>query len=383
MMGKTPEPVKADAHGPVTAAQSSPAFSARVVDWQRVHGRHGLPWQGTGDPYRVWLSEIMLQQTQVSTVLPYYRRFVQEFPTVHALAAADDARVMSLWAGLGYYARARNLLACARAVVKEHGGVFPQTVAALAALPGIGLSTAGAVLSLSGKGAAPILDGNVRRVFARCFGIFGHTALPAVQTQMWAIAHAELPGADDVMAYNQGLMDLGATVCVRSRPACGACPLQDICVARRENLTTVLPTPKPPPVRRTEHYELLLRTGSQGIWVEERPARGIWGGLWMVPMRLLEGHEIPDRAPDLVHELTHRRYCLYASLESGGGGGENGGNGHSPGHHPEKQGESNEGRWLPLPLSDDAPVPAALQRLMTGLTGTGINWPVPPGDAAV
>ncbi len=318
-----------------------------VVTWQRVHGRHNLPWQGTGDPYRVWLSEVMLQQTQVATVLPYYRRFLQEFPTVHALAAAEDSRVMSLWAGLGYYARARNLLACARKVVQQHAGEFPPDVQALAALPGIGLSTAGAVLSLSGKGVAPILDGNVRRVFARCFGIFGYTGSPAVQTQMWAMAHAQLPGASDVMAYNQGLMDLGATVCIRSRPQCVQCPLSQVCVARRDNLTAVLPTPKPPAARRTEHYEVVLRVADQTLWVEQRPPRGIWGGLWMAPMRLLPEEHVPERAPDLVHELTHRRYCLYVRVE----------------RHTWSAGEMS-GQWLPLPLDERAPVPAALQRLL-------------------
>lgn len=341
-------------------ADSPPSvpFATRVVDWQRQFGRHGLPWQGTGDPYRVWLSEIMLQQTQVSTVLPYYRRFLERFPTVHELAVADDQELMGLWAGLGYYARARNLLACARRVVAQHGGVFPDNVEALSALPGIGLSTAGAVLSLSGRGVAPILDGNVRRVFARCFGVHGHTGQPAVMKTMWRIAQAELPEAADIIAYNQGLMDLGATVCVRSRPRCDACPLQPVCVAHRDGLTDVLPTPKPPPVRRTEHYRVTLRASAEGLWLEPRPDRGIWSGLWMAPMRLLAEDEIPDADPAVVHELTHRRYCLHVDVLSGAG---------SPAE-PSADG-SERGRWFALPLPDDAPVPAALHRLLAVTSG--------------
>lgn len=343
-----------------TESQTSPVtgefsdFAQLVVRWQRVSGRHDLPWQGTGNPYHVWLSEIMLQQTQVKAVIPYYQRFLSRFPDVFALAAADETTLMGLWAGLGYYARARNLLACARLVVEQHGGIFPDSVEALSALPGIGRSTAGAVLSLSGRGVAPILDGNVRRVFARCFGVAGYTGLPKVQAQLWALADAHVPGADDVMAYNQGLMDLGATLCTRSKPRCGDCPVQRGCIAHRDGLTAVLPTPKPPAVRRTEHHLVTIDVVNRSLRVQVRPERGIWAGLWMAPMQRLDAAPL-DAAPAVVHELTHRRYCLYAQCAPSG---------------PNVAALMPTERWLPLPLADDAPVPAALHRLLAVL---GLN----------
>jgi A/G-specific adenine glycosylase len=330
-----------------------------LVPWQRQHGRHGLPWQGTDDPYRVWLSEIMLQQTQVATVLGYYQRFLQRFPSVEVLAVATEDELMPYWAGLGYYNRARNLLACARLLVQNHQGRFPLSVEALSALPGIGRSTAGAVVSLAGGQVAPILDGNVRRVFARYFGIHGHTALPAVQTQLWALAEQQLPGASEIKAYNQGLMDLGATVCVRSKPRCDLCPLRARCVALREGLTRVLPTPKPRINRREEYFEVRLNRDGARIWLEPRPAKGVWAGLWMAPMVALAAGAA-DRPPDLVHELTHRRYCLYATAT---------------------QAASGTGRWFDLPLAPDAPVPASLHKLLAAVPqglplAVGVDDPV-------
>jgi len=321
-------------------------LASRLVAWQTIHGRNNLPWQNSDDPYKVWLSEIMLQQTQVTTVLGYYQRFLARFPTVSALAEAKDEDVMSLWAGLGYYARARNLLACARRVVHDHGGQFPDTIAGLTALPGIGRSTAGAILSLASDIAQPIMDGNVKRVFARYFGIHGYPGLPLIEKQFWALAHAHLPGEKKVRKYNQGLMDLGATVCNRSKPLCMHCPLSGQCEAYRQGTVNELPTSKPPVVRKQEHYRVVLRTSGQGVWLELRTGRGVWSGLWMAPMEKLP---TPLETQCLVHELTHRRYCLYPQVET---------------VSSEMFEAQTAGRWFTLPLSADAPVPACLPRLL-------------------
>ncbi|MBY4896529.1 A/G-specific adenine glycosylase [Cupriavidus sp. AU9028] len=280
-------------------------FGERIVRWQRAHGRHDLPWQNTRDAYRIWLSEIMLQQTQVAAVIGYYQRFVAEFPDVAALAAAPAERVMALWAGLGYYSRARNLHRCARIVVEQHGGVFPSDPALLATLPGIGRSTAAAIAAFSAGVRAPILDGNVKRVFARCFGIEGYPGEKAVENRMWDIAAQVLPApgpaqADDMVAYTQGLMDLGATVCTRGKPAClvdpSRCPLADRCVALRDGLTARLPTPRtraPLPERST--VMLLIRHG-RNVLLRQRPEQGIWGGLWSLPEMPVSGIPFDDEA---------------------------------------------------------------------------------------
>lgn len=281
---------------PVVSASASidvpPDFGARVVHWQRRHGRHDLPWQNTRDPYRIWLSEIMLQQTQVAAVIEYYQRFLSRLPTVADLAAASSDDVMALWAGLGYYSRARNLHRCAKLVVEQHGGRFPTDPAVLVTLPGIGRSTAAAIAAFSAGVRSAILDGNVKRVFARCFGVHGYPGEKAVENRMWAMAEAALPTAgptqaDDMVAYTQGLMDLGATVCTRGKPGCiddaGRCPLADICVARRDGLTAVLPLPKPRaavPERST--VMLMLRHGGE-VLLGLRPDSGVWGGLWSLP----------------------------------------------------------------------------------------------------
>ena len=207
-------------------------FAETLIAWQRGHGRHGLPWQ-VRDAYRVWLSEIMLQQTQVETVIPYYQRFIARFPDLPSLAAAPVEDVLTLWSGLGYYARARNLYKCARVVMERHGGAFPADPALLAELPGIGRSTAAAISAFSFGTRAAILDGNVKRVLARCFGIDGFPGNKAVETALWTLAESLLP-ATDVDIYTQAQMDLGATVCTRGRPACGRCPVAARCVALRE-----------------------------------------------------------------------------------------------------------------------------------------------------
>jgi A/G-specific adenine glycosylase len=263
-----------------------PDFSARLIAWQRQHGRHDLPWQNTRDPYRIWLSEIMLQQTQVSTVIPYYAKFLARFPDVAALAAAPSDDVMALWAGLGYYTRARNLHRCAQVVVEQHGGAFPASVEELAELPGIGRSTAAAIASFAFGARATILDGNVKRVLARVFGVEGFPGEKKVENAMWTLAESLLPSNAsnaEVSAYTQGLMDLGATLCMRGKPDCARCPFAADCVANVTGRQRELPASRPKkavPTRRT--WMLVLRDGN-AVMLERRPPSGIWGGLWSLP----------------------------------------------------------------------------------------------------
>ncbi len=263
-------------------------FAARLIAWQRTHGRHDLPWQNTRDPYRIWLSEVMLQQTQVATVLPYYTRFVALFPTVDALAAAPLDRVLELWSGLGYYRRAHHLHAAARAVVEHHGGRFPDDATTLATLPGIGRSTAAAIAAFASGERGAILEGNVKRVLARHRGIAGWPGAPRVQAQLWRVAESLLPAAE-IASYTQGLMDLGATVCTRSRPRCNACPVASDCIAYRQARTAELPSPRPrtPLPQRATRVLLLERNGR--LLLEQRPSLGIWGGLWSLPELPVDG----------------------------------------------------------------------------------------------
>lgn len=297
----------------------NPDFSARLIRWQRQHGRHDLPWQNTRDPYAVWVSEIMLQQTQVTAVIPYYARFMARFPDLASLAAADQESVLQHWSGLGYYSRARNLHAAAQRIQDEHGGVFPQDPAAIEALPGIGRSTAAAIAAFCFGVRTAILDGNVKRVLARCFGIDGWPGESDVEKRLWVLAESLLP-ARDIEPYTQGLMDLGATRCTRGKPDCGRCPMRDICVARREDRIAQLPAPRPrkaSPLRETVML-LLVRNGE--ILLEKRPFSGIWGGLWSLPetdpasdpqqqaeRRFgLRCERLPP-LPDLMHAFTHFR----------------------------------------------------------------------------
>ena len=258
-------------------------FQQRVLDWYDRHGRKTLPWQQNKTPYRVWISEIMLQQTQVSTVIPYFERFMARFPTVHDLAAADTDEVLHLWTGLGYYARARNLHKAARQLVDEFDGDFPDTVEAVADLPGIGRSTAGAILSLSRGRYAPILDGNVKRVLARFFALDGWTGQTANLKQLWQWSETLTP-TERVADFNQVMMDLGALVCVRTRPLCDACPLQAECKAFAEHRTAELPASKPKkekPVR--DAWMLILQAPDGRVQLVRRPDSGIWGGLHAFP----------------------------------------------------------------------------------------------------
>ena len=258
------------------------AFGRRVVEWQRSHGRHDLPWQADRDPYSIWISEIMLQQTQVSTVIPYYARFMARFPDISSLANADLDAVLQLWSGLGYYSRARNLHQTARIVARRYGGEFPRDPQAIAALPGIGRSTAAAIAALAFDVRAAILDGNVRRVLCRAFGIDADPAQAAAERRLWALAQVLAPERD-IAAYTQGLMDLGATVCVRRAPRCGDCPLQCDCVATRQGRVDELPRARRRRSQPQRTVAMLLLCHGSRILLEKRPAVGIWGGLWSFP----------------------------------------------------------------------------------------------------
>jgi A/G-specific adenine glycosylase len=260
----------------------STSFAARLVAWQRAHGRHDLPWQNTRDPYRIWLSEIMLQQTQVTTVLPYYERFVATFPDVVALAAAPLERVLEHWSGLGYYRRAHHLHAAASAVVADHDGRFPAGAEAIATLPGVGRSTAAAIAVFAHGERAAILDGNVKRVLARHAGVDGFPGSARVEAKLWALADARLP-TRDVEAYTQGLMDLGATLCTRAKPRCGECPVAADCVALRDGRVDELPSPRPAKQLPRKAVRVLLLERAGEVLLERRPPTGIWAGLWSLP----------------------------------------------------------------------------------------------------
>jgi A/G-specific adenine glycosylase len=308
-----------------------PAFFApTLIAWQRTHGRQALPWQQLGearDAYRVWLAEIMLQQTQVAAVIPFYARFLERFPDVASLAAAPIDDVMQCWSGLGYYSRARNLHAAAQRVMTHFDGVFPDTVESLESLPGVGRSTAGAIAAFAYGRRAAILDGNVKRVLARVFLIDGTPASSATTRRLWAISESLLPerGIEKgIERYTQGLMDLGATVCTPRRPACLICPFERTCLAHRDHREESLParaTKKPVPQRRTR---LLLVTRGRTVLLERRPAVGIWGGLWSLPEVAvdtpqdalpIDRYGIPeaiDAAPGFVHPFTH--FVLHADV---------------------------------------------------------------------
>ena len=264
-------------------------IAAALLDWFDRCGRHDLPWQHPRTPYRVWLSEIMLQQTQVQVVLPYFERFVAALPDLRALAAAPLDDVLALWSGLGYYARARNLHAAARACVERHAGALPRDFGALLALPGIGRSTAGAILSQAWGDRAAILDGNVKRVLARLHGVEGWPGSPAVERQLWALAEAQLPGAR-MADYTQAQMDFGATLCTRFDPACVVCPLQQGCIALQSGRVAELPWPKPGKARPVrDAVVLLLLAGDGRVLLQRRPPSGVWAQLWSLP-------EAPDHA---------------------------------------------------------------------------------------
>ena len=294
-----------------------------LLAWAERHGRHDLPWQRDPTPYRVWVSEVMLQQTQVATAVPYYERFISRFPDVASLAAADLDEVLSLWTGLGYYARARNLHRSARLVVERHGGCLPEDIATLQTLPGIGRSTAGAILALARSQRHPILDANARRVLARYFAVAGEPSAPVTLRRLWALAEACTP-PERVAEYTQAIMDLGSSVCTRSRPACDACPLSQGCVARQAGRQHALPSPRR---RRTRPHRtafaIVAVNPSGAVLLEQRPANGLWGELWSFPMFDTEGGARswaaihlptlgePRPLPQQKHAFTHYDLTLH------------------------------------------------------------------------
>ena len=258
-------------------------FAERLLRWHAAHGRHDLPWQHPRSAYRVWVSEIMLQQTQVSTVIPYFERWMQHFPDVHTLAAASIDQVLEHWAGLGYYARGRNLHAAARQIVSEHDGELPRSLEQLMALPGIGRSTAAAILAQAWDIPAIILDGNVKRVLARHRMLSGWPGKPSVEKQFWAVAESLTPDRQ-AADYTQAIMDLGATLCRRSRPLCEDCPVSQGCAARAAGRQAEFPQRKPRTRRPMRHTRMLIARNAQGeVLLERRPPSGIWGGLWCLP----------------------------------------------------------------------------------------------------
>ncbi|MEW8692908.1 MAG: A/G-specific adenine glycosylase [Candidatus Thiodiazotropha endolucinida] len=268
---------------PTIPPEGAESFSQRVLAWFDRHGRKDLPWQQPRDPYRIWVSEIMLQQTQVNTVIGYFERFIQSFPDIPALAAADPDKVMHHWSGLGYYARARNLHRAAGEVMTRHQGVLPDDLDSLQALPGIGRSTAGAIRSLAFGAYAPILDGNVKRVLTRHFAISGWPGNNGVQKQLWQLSEQLTPHRQTAQ-YNQAMMDLGATCCVRGKPHCDTCPLAQSCQALAEGDVSRYPAPKPKKVLPVRVTRMLILTDPAGdILLEQRPPSGIWGGLWSLP----------------------------------------------------------------------------------------------------
>jgi A/G-specific adenine glycosylase len=254
-----------------------------LIDWHARRGRHDLPWQKDRSPYRVWVSEIMLQQTQVATVIPYYERFISRFPDVATLAAARIDDVLHHWTGLGYYARGRNLHRAAVYIRDELGGAFPDSIAELLMLPGIGRSTAGAILALSRDESHPILDGNVKRVLARYFAVPGESTDRTTIERLWQLAERCTP-QEHAAVYTQAIMDLGATVCVRRKPLCGFCPLSEGCLARKSGRQNEIPAPRPTRVRRTRQVFMLVAVrDDRAVLLERRPESGVWGGLWCLP----------------------------------------------------------------------------------------------------
>ena len=343
-------------------------FATTVTQWQKQAGRHHLPWQGTRDPYRIWLSEIMLQQTQVAAVIGYYQRFLDRFPDVPSLAQATQEQVMPYWAGLGYYARARNLHRCAQELMEQWQGHFPPTAQQIAELPGIGRSTAAAIAAFAYDERSPIMDGNVRRVFCRYFGIDGPTGKASTEAQLWDTAERLVevaPASLDMAAYTQGLMDLGATVCRRGVPDCAVCPLNAGCAARQTGRQTALPVPRQKKAVPERHCAMLILVQDDHVLLELRPSPGIWGGLWSLP-QFDDEHalasactaqglpaEQAQRMAGLLHVFTHFRlhidpWLLQAQTST-------------------VHALAQDKRWTPLNSLAEAALPAPIKKILDGL----------------
>lgn len=308
-------------------------FAARLIRWQKHHGRHHLPWQGTRDPYAIWVSEIMLQQTQVSTVIPYYHRFMRRFPDIMRLAFTTLDDVLAHWSGLGYYSRGRNLHRAARLIATEYEGIFPRSAESISQLPGVGRSTAAAIAAFAYGERCAILDGNVKRILARYCGMEGYPGEKRNEMRLWQKAEAllPLPSENDgsppeyrMETYTQALMDLGATVCTRSKPGCMSCPLQSDCIAYRDGRIHKLPTPRPRKMLSTRETVMLVLMKQEQVLLEKRPSQGIWGGLWCLPEMPPAENVIDhcaqrfgieatalDRMAPLDHTFTHFRLRIH------------------------------------------------------------------------
>ncbi|GAB1387080.1 A/G-specific adenine glycosylase [Melaminivora sp.] len=355
-----------------------------VVCWQAEHGRQHLPWQQTRDPYRVWLSEIMLQQTQVATVLGYYQRFLDRFPDVASLADAALDEVLALWSGLGYYSRARNLHRCAQQVQQQYGGAFPRSVAELSALPGIGRSTAGAIAAFCFAERVPILDANVKRALTRVLGFAQDLARAANERQLWQQAEQLLPNSDltdSMPRYTQGLMDLGAMVCLPRKPVCSQCPLAVQCVARSQGQPELYPVRTRKLRRSAQAWWLLLQADAKGrVWLQRRPGAGIWASLYAPPVfddraALLSAAGMPQDAPQLqelpafTHVLTHRDLHLHPILLQGV-------------RSPTLQvAEGEPGGWFDAQQWRDLGLPAPIRLLLDGLPNMAVAGQVPRAAA--
>lgn len=297
----------------------------QLIPWQKTSGRHDLPWQQKYDPYAVWLSEVMLQQTQVGTVIPYFQRFISKFPDIGSLAQASIDDVLASWSGLGYYSRARNLHRTARMIVHEFHGIFPQSREALQQLPGIGRSTAAAIAVFAFGQRDAILDGNVKRIFARFFGIDRYSGQSETLTKMWRLAEESLPqhgNPDELKVYTQALMDLGATVCIRNRPLCGQCPLRTRCVAYIQDRVAQLPVSKPRNKLPEKETVFMIYRHENKLLLEKRPDEGIWGGLWCFPEVELNQSTLKLKKksrsfalPQLRHTFTHFRLLIRPCLQ--------------------------------------------------------------------
>ena len=351
-------------------------FSTRLLAWHKRHGRHDLPWQRTRDAYRIWVAEIMLQQTQVAAVIPYYRRFLERFPDIPSLAGAPQDEVLRLWSGLGYYSRARNLQRAAQLVAERHGGVFPRALTEIQALPGIGRSTAAAIAAFAYGTRAAILDGNVKRVLARHFAVAGFPGEKRVEERLWQLAEEQLPPRA-IGRYTQAMMDLGATLCTRAKPRCADCPLAQSCRALALARVREFPAPRPAKALPTRATSMLLLLRNGEILLEKRPSSGIWGGMWSLPeladeararahCRTIYGCSIaaPQPLAPLAHGFTHFKLqiqpllCLVEKLTATAG---------EPGQI-----------WLSLEEAHGAAIPVPVRRLLERLLGVPGATPAAP-----
>ena len=345
----------------------SNAFAQAIIAWQKQYGRHDLPWQHTTDPYAIWVSEIMLQQTQVAAVIGYYANFMAHFPSIFALAQATQEEVLQSWSGLGYYSRARNLHNAAQKIVDEFSGVFPNQFDDILSLPGIGRSTAAAICTFALNQPQPILDGNVKRVFARYFNIAGVTSAPKVVQNMWQIAERENPtNSQQAIIYTQGLMDLGATVCTRTKPRCSVCLMNIGCQDYANDKVHLLPTPKPKKITPQKQTMMLILLKAGEVMLEKRPQTGIWAGLWSLPE--IDLHEIATEAafarfgmltephetlPIVKHAFTHYKLAI----------------------HPQPlqvisqnlQVQQSANIWLPISEAIEAAIPTPVRNILVGL----------------